>query len=136
MDMRTCALTPVLVVKFCAVDDQVAIVGNGNQDTQSWAHSQGALAHCLKKSFIFNRALSPEINIMVDSKEVVAEWMKGLNANQNTKDRGLVDSDGIWRHEDGKELEVRSSAPPPRRRPGSRRLALTIPMTGSYGRQW
>jgi len=73
-------------VKFMAVDEQVAIVGNGNQDTQSWAHSQ-------------------EINVMVDSKEVVAEWMHGLNANQNTLERGQVDSDGVWRHEDGKPLE-------------------------------
>lgn len=41
------------------VDDQVGIQGNGNQDGQSWYHSQ-------------------EANIMIDSKEVCAEWMTGI----------------------------------------------------------
>ncbi|KZO91603.1 hypothetical protein CALVIDRAFT_541638 [Calocera viscosa TUFC12733] len=71
-------------VKFCAVDDQVGIVGNGNQDTQSWFHSQ-------------------EINIMVDSPAIVKEWIDGLNANQNTLTFGLVDDDGIWRYRDGEK---------------------------------
>lgn len=36
-------------IKFAAYDDEVLIIGNGNQDSQSWFHSQ-------------------EVNIMVDSK--------------------------------------------------------------------
>ena len=36
-------------IKFAAYDDQVLIIGNGNQDSQSWFHSQ-------------------EVNVMVDSK--------------------------------------------------------------------
>jgi len=27
-------------IKFMSIDDQVAIMGNGNMDTQSWFHSQ------------------------------------------------------------------------------------------------
>ena len=36
-------------IKFAAYDDEVLIIGNGNQDSQSWFHSQ-------------------EVNVMVDSK--------------------------------------------------------------------
>jgi phosphatidylserine/phosphatidylglycerophosphate/cardiolipin synthase-like enzyme len=43
-------------IKFAMFDDQVAIFGNGNQDTQSWMHSQ-------------------ETNVMIDNKEIVAELM-------------------------------------------------------------
>lgn len=71
-------------VKFCAVDDEVGILGNGNQDTQSWFHSQ-------------------EINVMVDSPAIVKEWIDGLNTNQNTHAFGLVDEDGIWRYHDGEK---------------------------------
>lgn len=74
-------------VKFMAVDDQIAILGNGNQDTQSWFHSQ-------------------EVNVLVDSKQLVAEWIAGINANQNTRAYGRVDGkDGIWRAEDGRAIE-------------------------------
>ncbi|CAF0891965.1 unnamed protein product [Didymodactylos carnosus] len=48
-----------------SIDDEVAIMGNGNMDTQSWFHSQ-------------------EINAMIDSKEVVAEWMDAIRKNQST----------------------------------------------------
>jgi len=75
-------------VKFMAVDDQIAILGNGNQDTQSWFHSQ-------------------EINTLIDSPQLVSEWLKGINANQNTLLYGRVDkSDGIWRDEDGNEVKA------------------------------
>jgi phosphatidylserine/phosphatidylglycerophosphate/cardiolipin synthase-like enzyme len=76
-------LTP-RTVKFMAVDGQIAIFGNGNQDTQSWFHSM-------------------EINVMVDSPALVQEWLSGLDANQNTRMFGRVsDVDGIWR--DGDEV--------------------------------
>ncbi|SPO31578.1 uncharacterized protein UTRI_06398_B [Ustilago trichophora] len=73
-------------VKFAAFDGQVAVLGSGNQDTQSWFHSQ-------------------EINVMVDSKQIVDEWMAALTRNQSTKLYGMVDQrDGIWRGRDGQEL--------------------------------
>lgn len=73
-------------IKFMAIDDEVGIAGNGNQDTQSWFHSQ-------------------EVNVMVDSPQVVREWMDALHKNQNTELYGRVDQDGIWRYEDGRPLE-------------------------------
>ncbi|KAH9988591.1 hypothetical protein BJV77DRAFT_1020825 [Russula vinacea] len=75
-------------VKFMAVDDRIAILGSGNQDTQSWFHSQ-------------------EVNVMVDSPELVSEWLRGINANQNTRLYGRVsDKDGIWRGEDGEIIQA------------------------------
>jgi len=74
-------------VKFCTIDDQIAIQGNGNQDTQSWFHSQ-------------------EINIMVDSPEMCQEWRAGLENNQNTALYGRIDDkDGLWRDTDGTVLD-------------------------------
>ncbi|OWZ78847.1 hypothetical protein C366_02346 [Cryptococcus neoformans Tu401-1] len=73
-------------IKFAAYDDEVMIIGNGNQDSQSWFHSQ-------------------EVNVMIDSKQIVAEMMDTLLSNQNTIKYGLVSSDGIWRDKDGHTLE-------------------------------
>ncbi|PWN48535.1 hypothetical protein IE53DRAFT_381263 [Violaceomyces palustris] len=73
-------------VKFASFDGQVAILGSGNQDTQSWFHSQ-------------------EINVMVDSAQIVSEWMKALRRNQSTHIYGKVDQrDGIWRGRNGAEV--------------------------------
>ncbi len=70
-----------------SVDDQIVIVGNGNQDTQSWFHSQ-------------------EINVLVDSPQLAREWYEGINANQNTRKYGLVSNkDGVWRDKEGKAVE-------------------------------
>ena len=45
---------------------------------------------------------------MVDSSTLVSEWLKGINANQNTLIFGRVDEkDGIWRDKDG--IEIKSS---------------------------
>jgi phosphatidylserine/phosphatidylglycerophosphate/cardiolipin synthase-like enzyme len=75
-------------VKFMAVDDQIAILGNGNQDTQSWFHSQ-------------------EINVMIDSQEHVAAWMRCIEANQNTRLYGQVgERDGVLRGEDGEPIQA------------------------------
>ncbi|UZJ51719.1 hypothetical protein CBS101457_001039 [Exobasidium rhododendri] len=71
-------------VKYISFDGQVAITGSGNMDTQSWFHSQ-------------------EINVMVDSAQIVAEWDAGLKKNQSTGLYGRVDSDGIWRGKTGSE---------------------------------
>ncbi|CAF0982708.1 unnamed protein product [Adineta ricciae] len=69
-------------IKFMSIDDQVAIMGNGNMDTQSWFHSQ-------------------EINAMIDSPVIVKEWMDALHKNQSTHKYGQVDIDGIWRDDKG-----------------------------------
>ncbi|KID74212.1 uncharacterized protein G6M90_00g081670 [Metarhizium brunneum] len=69
-------------VKLLIADGRVGIQGSGNQDTQSWFHSQ-------------------EVNIMVDSRDVCGEWMRGIDRNQNTNVFGRVADDGIWRDKDG-----------------------------------
>ncbi|CEI67784.1 hypothetical protein FVEN_g9589 [Fusarium venenatum] len=70
-------------IKLLIVDGSVGIQGSGNQDTQSWFHSQ-------------------EINVMVDSVEICQKWREGIDRNQNTKEFGRVARDGIWRDESGK----------------------------------
>ncbi|KDN38877.1 hypothetical protein K437DRAFT_296253 [Tilletiaria anomala UBC 951] len=73
-------------VKFAAYDGQVGIIGSGNQDTQSWFHSQ-------------------ECNVMVDSAQIVSEWMDALRRCQSTHIYGKVDQrDGIWRGATGREV--------------------------------
>ncbi|KAI1264247.1 phospholipase D/nuclease [Xylariaceae sp. FL1019] len=70
-------------IKLMIVDEHVAIQGNGNQDTQSWYHSQ-------------------EINLMYDSPKVCRAWIEALRRNQNTGQYGAVSQeDGIWRDETG-----------------------------------
>jgi phosphatidylserine/phosphatidylglycerophosphate/cardiolipin synthase-like enzyme len=69
-------------IKLLIVDDHVGIQGSGNQDTQSWYHSQ-------------------ELNIMLDSEEVCRKWREGIERNQNTKRFGAAAEDGIWRDKDG-----------------------------------
>jgi len=73
-------------VKFCCIDGQIAILGNGNQDTQSWFHSQ-------------------EVNIMVDSAEWCTEFCAALENNQNTALHGILDEDGQWRDDGGNIVE-------------------------------
>jgi len=74
-------------VKIMIIDEHVGIQGNGNQDAQSWFHSQ-------------------EANILVDTPEVCKEWAEGIRANQNTHIYGRLDDDGIWRDpKDGSLLE-------------------------------
>ncbi|GAA5918081.1 hypothetical protein JCM6882_004984 [Rhodosporidiobolus microsporus] len=74
-------------IKFLAVDGQCGIVGNGNMDSQSFWHSQ-------------------EANVMIDSPQIVADWMDQLRTNQSTHRYGRVDTDGIWRDPTtGEELE-------------------------------
>ncbi|KAI1429927.1 hypothetical protein F5Y12DRAFT_709469 [Xylaria sp. FL1777] len=74
-------------VKLMIVDECVGIVGNGNQDTQSWFQSQ-------------------EINLMIDSPQICRAWIEALRRNQNTGIYGAVDrTDGVWRDEQGKEVD-------------------------------
>lgn len=62
-------------IKLMMVDGHIGIQGNGNQDAQSWYHSQ-------------------EVNVMIDSGLVVAKWMEGIQQNQNTHLFGQVEKDG------------------------------------------
>lgn len=72
-------------VKLMIVDGHLGIMGNGNQDTQSWYHSQ-------------------EVNIMVDSAEIVGKWREGVERNQNTGKLGKASNvDGIWRDASGNQ---------------------------------
>lgn len=57
------------------VDEHIAIQGSGNQDTQSWYHSQ-------------------EVNIMLDSPHVCNIWLQGIRQNQNTHLYGKVSKVG------------------------------------------
>lgn len=73
-------------IKLLIVDSYVGIQGSGNQDTQSWYHSQ-------------------ELNVMIDSQEICERWREGIERNQNTKEFGEVAEDGIWRDGEGKTGE-------------------------------
>ncbi|KAI1853147.1 hypothetical protein JX266_001853 [Neoarthrinium moseri] len=81
-------------IKLMIVDECIGIVGSGNQDTQSWFHSQ-------------------EVNIMLESREVCAQWIEGLRRNQNTHRYGAVGrDDGVWRDADGKEAQGATGVDP------------------------
>ncbi|GAA6064331.1 hypothetical protein JCM10212_003576 [Sporobolomyces blumeae] len=71
-------------IKFLAVDGQCAIIGNGNLDSQSFWHSQ-------------------EANVLIDNRQIVADWMDQLRTNQSTHRYGRVDADGVWRDPKTKE---------------------------------
>ncbi|THX14416.1 hypothetical protein D6D17_03261 [Aureobasidium pullulans] len=74
-------------VKLMIVDSHLGIMGNGNQDTQSWYHSQ-------------------EVNIMIDSAEIVTKWREGIERNQNTGKLGRSSNeDGIWRDAQGNQAK-------------------------------
>ncbi|KAI1640079.1 hypothetical protein F4809DRAFT_638000 [Biscogniauxia mediterranea] len=84
-------------IKLLIADGRVAVMGNGNMDTQSWFHSQ-------------------EVNILLESPAVCRAWLRaGLRRNQNTGLYGAVDAgDGVWRDGDGKEVEGAMGADPGR----------------------
>ncbi|KAH8647269.1 hypothetical protein BX600DRAFT_476429 [Xylariales sp. PMI_506] len=83
-------------IKILIADGRVGIQGSGNQDTQSWYHSQ-------------------EVNIMVDSEVICREWREGIERNQNTDKYGKgSQEDGVWRDAQGHEVPgaTEESAPP------------------------
>ncbi|KAF2664184.1 hypothetical protein BT63DRAFT_393282 [Microthyrium microscopicum] len=81
-------------IKLLIADDQVGIQGNGNQDAQSWFHSQ-------------------EVNLMVDSKTICTAWKDGIHRNQNTHLYGIGSpEDGIWRDKDGNQTKFAIGADP------------------------
>lgn len=67
--------------------------GNGNADVNSWYHAQ-------------------EINVLVDSPQLCAEWRTALDANQDTRTWGRVADDGVWRDRDGKALPAAPESTP------------------------
>jgi hypothetical protein len=69
-------------IKLLIADDSVAVQGSGNQDTQSWFHSQ-------------------EVNVLVDSPIVCRAWREGIERNQNTALFGRVNEDGCFYDKDG-----------------------------------
>lgn len=73
-------------IKLLIVDEEVAVQGSGNQDTQSWFHSQ-------------------EVNIMIDSPILCRTWREGIERNQNTKQYGRARDDGCWYDKEGKLAE-------------------------------
>lgn len=73
-------------IKLMIVDSAVAIQGSGNQDTQSWFHSQ-------------------EVNVMIDSKLVCQAWREGIERNQNTAMYGRAREDGCWYDSEGNLAE-------------------------------
>ncbi|KAI9763874.1 MAG: hypothetical protein M1840_009058 [Geoglossum simile] len=74
-------------IKLLIIDSALAIQGSGNQDTQSWFHSQ-------------------EINVMLDSPFICAQLEDALQRNQNTGKYGEVsEKDGVWRDDRGNEVE-------------------------------
>lgn len=72
------------------VDGHIAIQGSGNQDTQSYYHSQ-------------------EVNVMLDSPLVCSVWLQGIRQNQNTHLYGKVSKTGAqagcWVDEAGKQAD-------------------------------
>jgi phosphatidylserine/phosphatidylglycerophosphate/cardiolipin synthase-like enzyme len=73
-------------IKLLVADSHIAIQGNGNQDTQTWFHSQ-------------------EVNIMLDSEDVCRRWMEGIRRNQNTEIYGRVSTDdGCWHNPETGEM--------------------------------
>lgn len=62
-------------IKLMIVDEHLGIQGSGNQDTQSWYHSQ-------------------EVNLMIDSPQVCSQWLAGIRQNQNTHIYGKVEKEG------------------------------------------
>lgn len=74
-------------IKLMIVDERIGIIGNGNQDTQSWFHSQ-------------------EINVMLESEHVCKAWIDGLRRNQNTHIYGALNKEtGIWTDKDGNQAD-------------------------------
>ena len=82
-------------IKLLIVDDHIGIQGSGDQDTQSWYHSQ-------------------EINCMIDREEVCRKWREGIERNQSTARFGMAGlDDSIWRDKGGKEAQGSMGKPAP-----------------------
>lgn len=74
------------------VDGKIAVQGNGRQDMGSWYHAQ-------------------EINVLIDSAQICAEWRVTLDTNQDTSLRGRIGHDGVWRDASGQSLSIPTPEP-------------------------
>ncbi|KAJ5513615.1 hypothetical protein N7463_003167 [Penicillium fimorum] len=84
-------------IKLMIVDEQIAIQGNGNLDTQSFFHSQ-------------------EVNVLIDSKLVCQAWIELINRNQNTLKYGAASKkDGCWHDPETNKIPAGSIGPVPGR---------------------
>ncbi|OQE47125.1 hypothetical protein PENCOP_c001G04325 [Penicillium coprophilum] len=84
-------------IKLMIVDEQIAIQGNGNLDTQSFFHSQ-------------------EVNVLIDSKLVCQAWTELINRNQNTAKYGAASKkDGCFHDPETDEIPAGSIGPVPGR---------------------
>ncbi|KAI1830175.1 hypothetical protein DTO006G1_8602 [Penicillium roqueforti] len=84
-------------IKLMIVDEQIAIQGNGNLDTQSFFHSQ-------------------EVNVLIDSELVCRAWTELINRNQNTAKYGAASTkDGCWHDPKTDETPPGSMGPEKRR---------------------
>ncbi|KAI0200028.1 phospholipase D/nuclease [Astrocystis sublimbata] len=109
-------------IKLMIVDEELGIIGNGNQDTQSWYHSQEInLSKDPLLVILFSPhgqclSISPDVPekcflmivlyIVLDSPAICRAWIDGLRRNQNTGMYGAVDpKDGIWRDEQGQGIQ-------------------------------
>jgi phosphatidylserine/phosphatidylglycerophosphate/cardiolipin synthase-like enzyme len=101
-------------IKLMVIDEEIAICGSGNQDSQSWYHSQYVLptlafCHLLRLGRSTNE-VNREINVMMESSLVVRKLEEGIRRNQNTWKYGLVRKGdaskdklvGCWVDKDGK----------------------------------
>ncbi|KAJ6188246.1 hypothetical protein N7519_003154 [Penicillium mononematosum] len=80
-------------IKLMIVDEQIAIQGNGNLDTQSFFHSQ-------------------EVNVLIDSRPVCRAWTELINRNQNTAKYGAASTkDGCWHDPETDKTPVGSMGP-------------------------
>jgi hypothetical protein len=52
-----------------------------------------------------------EINILLESEQVCAEWRAALDSNQNTGLYGRVGYDGVWRDAGGQSLPIPEPTP-------------------------
>ena len=72
--------------KIMIADGHIGIQGSGNQDTQSWYHSQ-------------------EVNVMIDSPQICKDWMTLIQNNQNSLQLGLTEkkgeNSGCWLEKEG-----------------------------------
>ncbi|KAJ5796047.1 uncharacterized protein N7518_004587 [Penicillium psychrosexuale] len=84
-------------IKLMIVDEQIAIQGNGNLDTQSFFHSQ-------------------EVNVLIDSELICRAWTELINRNQNTAKYGAASTkDGCWHDPQTDETPPGSMGPEKRR---------------------
>lgn len=99
-------------IKLMVIDDQIGVQGNGNCDSASWYHAQ-------------------EINVLVDSPQVCAEWRERLDANQSTAAHGRVCNDGVWRDTDGRSIASVLPTPTPSATPAAVSIASPVPSSPS-----